>query len=245
MFAVVGAMSIEIEGFVKKLNVTDKFHKDNFLVVRGSYKKEEYIVLRCGVSARNVRRGLEFLFSRFPEIEGAVLIGVAGAINPASKAGDNFIPQIFLSDQGGRPFYVDYDFYNKFSTTSIKAYIGGKAVSSNKLYRIKDKVDLYNKDNAVVFVDMEAYEFAKIMDEKEIPFLVIKAISDEISFRFPTDIRYIKEKYAFADIVWLFKECFPFKVGEIIAVFRFKRRWNKAVKKNVKVLKRFLKKKNK
>lgn len=243
MFAVVAAMDIELNGFIKSLNVTDKFHKDNFLIVRGSYRKQEYIVLRCGISGRNVKRGLDFLFERFPEIEGAVLVGVAGAINPASKAGATFIPQIFTSDQASKSYYVNYDFYNKVSTFNMKSFIGGKAISSNRLYRIKDKVEAYNRDNAVVFVDMEAYVFAEIMNKKEIPFLVIKTISDEISFRFPSDIRYIKEKYTFKDISWLLKECFPFRLGELIAVVRFKLRWHKAVKRNIKVLKRFLKRK--
>lgn len=242
MFAVVAAMNIELNGFIKSLNITDRFHKDNFMVVRGSYKKKEYIVLRCGISARNVKRGLDFLFSRFPEIEGAVLIGVAGAINPASKPGDTFIPQIFTSDQGSRPYYVDYDYYNRLSTSNIKCYIGGKAISSNKLYRIQDKVDTFNSDHNTVFVDMEAFEFAKIMNDKKIPFLVIKSISDEISFRFPSDIRYIKEKYTLNDIRWLFRECFPFKVNDLVAVFQFKLRWKKAVQRNTKILKKFLKK---
>lgn len=241
MFAVVAAMDIELNGFIKSLNVTDKFHKDNFLIVRGSYRQQEYIVLRCGISGRNVKRALDFLFDRFPEIEGAVLVGVAGAVNPASKASDTFVPQIFTSDQASKSYYVNYDFYNKVSTFNMKAFIGGKAISSNRLYRIKDKVAAYNGDNAVVFVDMEAYTFAEIMNEKEIPFLVIKSISDEISFRFPSDIRYIKEKYKLQDIIWLLKECFPFRLGELIAVVRFKLRWHKAVKRNIKVLKRFLK----
>lgn len=242
MFAVVAAMNIELNGFIKSLNITDKFHKDNFMIVRGSYKKEEYIVLRCGISGRNVKRGLDFLFSRYPEIEGAVLVGVAGAINPASKPGDTFIPQIFISDQGNRPYYVDYGFYNKLSLSNIKCFIGGKAVSSNKLYRTVDKVGMFNKENNVVFVDMEAFEFAKIMNEKKVPFLVIKSISDEINFRFPSDIRYIKEKYTLKDIRWLFRECFPFRINDLIAVVKFKRRWKKAVKLNTKVLKKFLKK---
>lgn len=242
MFAVVGAMDIELEGFIKSLNITDIFHKDNFKIVRGSYKKKEYIVLRCGISGRNVKRGLTYLFERFPEIEQAILVGVAGAINPTTKAGKTFIPQIFTSDIENKSFYVNYDFYNKLSNVKLKAFIGGKAVSSKKLYRVQDKVNAFNNDNSVVFVDMEAYEFAKIFNEKKLPFLVVKSISDEIDFRFPSDIRYIKEKYTFKDMKWIFKECFPFKIGDLKAVIKFRRRWKKAVRNNTKVFKKILRK---
>lgn len=110
-----------------------------------------------------------------------ISVGLVGAVSTILKAGDVFIPDevVDLGNPG-----------KKYYPLPLPHGISGKGIRSGLLVTVPvvfQKEDKYKLKKALpeaMCVDMETSAVAEALEETGIPFLCIKAVSDELDFDF-------------------------------------------------------------
>ncbi|MEM0910722.1 MAG: 5'-methylthioadenosine/S-adenosylhomocysteine nucleosidase [Pseudomonadota bacterium] len=96
--AIVAAYAPEIEAIDRAFNTLDAAQIDKTLTIKGvtyqigSYKGEPIVVFTTGISIPNAAMTMQMAIDYFP-IDKVVMMGIAGAINPAFEPGDIAIPE--------------------------------------------------------------------------------------------------------------------------------------------------------
>ena len=101
MIGIIGAMKIETDGIVAKMeNVSlDKFEKYEF--VKGKLHGKDAVVCCCGIGKVHAATAAALLVARYPSADLLISVGVAGGLHPDVRQGDVVI--------GERTVYHDFD----------------------------------------------------------------------------------------------------------------------------------------
>ena len=115
-----------------------------------------------------------------------LVFGVCGALSPALKAGDLILPKTVLSPDG-TSYQADATWRDSFSN---KLNCDLQVHTESLLHAdeiIKDKTEkqlLFEKYNAIA-TDMESFAVARVATKADIPFLIVRAVSDPVDYFFP------------------------------------------------------------
>ena len=155
-----------------KLNSPLEIQKDIFVCISGMGAKN---------ASTSARKLIEI------NVNALISWGVAGAITSMLKPGDLLIANevicedtsLFPDDRWGRNIALD------LNNTSISIYLEKLVSTDNMCSTPDDKMHLAANTGAYA-VDMESAAIAKIAKEKEIDFLVLRAIADDVNTFIPT-----------------------------------------------------------
>jgi len=131
-----------------------------------AYTKDVAVVVCAGMGAARAALAVQAALSLKP-VTALLSVGLAGACDPSLRVGDIVRAGVVVDAGTGERFSNEL-FPQTLITTS--------AIAS-----VKEKQRLYASYQASA-VDMEAATVARLAQAHEIPFRVIKAISDEASF---------------------------------------------------------------
>jgi adenosylhomocysteine nucleosidase len=170
--AIVAALEREVHPLVKQWRVSAKesdgrryrfFEKDDFVLVCG------------GIGAEAARRATEAVIATYAPVV-LYSAGFAGALDPALKVGDVVHPrQVVHVGDGSRVNLEEGE---------------GVLVSFGSVASPAQKASLRNSFGAQA-VDMEAAAVARAAEARGVGFAVVKVISDEFDFTFPSMDRFI------------------------------------------------------
>ena len=147
------------------------------------------LVICSGAGAENARKAAETLISN-----GATHLiswGCAAALSPELKSGDLTLASTLLASNSQR---IDlksewYRLVQKNLSTFLTIHTGTLLESLKVISLSSDKKQLYFATNAIV-LDMESVAIAKVAQEKDLPFLAIRAIADPVTMDLPKAIAY-------------------------------------------------------
>ena len=195
---IIVAMEEEQEEILKIMtNIEEKdINGLNFKI--GQIEKSNVIVVKCGVGKVNAARVTQILIDNF-NIRLMINVGAAGALNPFLDIGDIVIGEkliqhdfditAFDHDKGYITGVGDYIYSNtqvtekfkkisdKLSANNFKVITGTIATGDIFCTDIGMKNKIYSKFNADC-VEMEGAAIAQVCYLDEIPFIVIRSISD-------------------------------------------------------------------
>ena len=170
--AIVAALEREVRPLVKEWRVNEKasdgrrfrfFEKDNSVVVCG------------GIGAEAARRAAESVIAIYaPKMIYSA--GFAGALDPALKVGDVVLPRRVVNAGDGSSVNLDQG--------------EGVLVSFGSVASREQKAKLRDSFGAQA-VDMEGAAVARAAAARGIGFAVVKVISDEFDFSFPSMERFV------------------------------------------------------
>jgi adenosylhomocysteine nucleosidase len=145
--------------------------------VYGSYRKESVLVVCGGIGSAAARKSAEDAVRAFqPEL--MVSAGIVGALVPELKTGAIMMPQTVIDSGRGTRIHCE-------PVASTPGTIcEGTLVSASGIPGPEGKRLLSGQYQADV-VDMEAGSVAAVAQANRIPFVAIKAISDEFDFPMP------------------------------------------------------------
>jgi adenosylhomocysteine nucleosidase len=176
--AIVAAMEREVRPLVRQWRVSEKEHEGR----RFRFFEEGDVVLVCGgIGAESARRAAEAVITIYaPSVVYSV--GFAGALDPGTKLGTVLQPsQVVNAGDGSR----------------VKLSGGnGILVSFGSVATPAQKAKLRESFGAQ-FVDMEAAAVARAAQARGVEFAVVKSISDEFDFTFPSMERFIDSSGGF------------------------------------------------
>ena len=142
------------------------------------------LVICSGAGAENARKAAETLVSN-----GATHLiswGCAAALNPELKSGDLTLADSLL-DALHVQITIDSAWHAQVKNSlakSLSVHTGTLLESLQIVALSSDKKQLHTKTNAIV-LDMESVAIAKVAQEKNLPFLAIRAIADPVKMDLP------------------------------------------------------------
>lgn len=143
---------------------------------RGLPSDRHPLIRVCGGKPPTARRMAEELV-RETGIAGLVSFGIAGALDPALPAGALVLPDS-VRDADGFDHPVDAAWRDRLAALLPEAAIGGRAYGSETVVAdIAGKAALH-RDSEARIVDMESHILGKVAARADLPFLIVRAVSD-------------------------------------------------------------------
>ncbi|MDF2594051.1 MAG: nucleosidase [Clostridia bacterium] len=199
MIGIIGAMDEEVISLKRKMNITHTTVIASMEFCQGTMNDKELVVVRCGIGKVNAAVCTQVLIDRF-DADCIINTGVAGGLHPDINIGDIVISSDTVehdmdASAVGNPrgeiprmnkTYFEAD--EKLVTVakaaaqnlegSHKVVIGRVASGDQFISSIKVKEDIYSTFTAYC-AEMEGAAIAHTCYLNQIPFVIIRAISDK------------------------------------------------------------------
>ena len=182
--AIIAAIERELWPLIRNWRSTKASHEGREF----TFYESDYAVAVCGgMGAEYGRRAAEAIIVRYsPEL--LISAGVAGALVPELRVGDTVFPAVIIDARDGSRH--DSAIRNApLSQTPLARTI---LVSSPEVAGAVQKRQLAKSYGAHV-VDMEGASVAQAAQVHNLPFLAVKAISDDVNFEIAELNRFIRD----------------------------------------------------
>ncbi|UYX55141.1 5'-methylthioadenosine/adenosylhomocysteine nucleosidase [Bacillus thuringiensis] len=195
---IIGAMQIEIDLLLEKLHIKEGHIKEGHTIAgmpfyKGNYMDTEIIITRCGVGKVNAAACTQILINKF-DVDTIINTGVAGGLHPDVKVGDLVIStNVTHHDVCKNQMKNLFPFQESFIASKELRELAREACNSSSLNvsvhegRIvsgecfvedsKLKEQLVT-EYAPHCTEMEGAAIGHVAHINDIPFLVIRSISD-------------------------------------------------------------------
>ncbi|MDF2876919.1 MAG: nucleosidase [Clostridia bacterium] len=199
MIGIIGAMDEEVISLKRKMNITETKVVASMEFCQGTMNDKELVVVRCGIGKVNAAVCTQILIDRF-EVDCIINTGVAGGLHPDINIGDIVISSDTVehdmdASAVGNPrgeiprmnkTYFEADeklvAVAKAAAQNLegdhKVVIGRVASGDQFISSIKVKEDIYSTFTAYC-AEMEGAAIAHTCYLNQIPFVIIRAISDK------------------------------------------------------------------
>jgi adenosylhomocysteine nucleosidase len=164
--AIVAALEREVRPLVKNWRTVKREHKGRRFTF---FERDNAVVVCGGIGAEAARRATEATL-HFYHPALILSVGFAGALEPALKVGNIFLPRFVIDANDG-------------STVEMSSGTGTLLTVSSVTGA--DQKAKYLKDYGAAAIDMEAVAVARAVQSRSIPIMAVKAISDEYNFDLP------------------------------------------------------------
>lgn len=143
-----------------------------------------HVVISGGGQPGVTRRKIEALVAR--GIGGLISFGIAGGLDPALRTGDLVISATVIDAEGRR--YVGNPAWLEQALTLLPASSAGHVFASDHIVETTaEKRQLFTSFQALA-ADMESHHMARIAEQHQLPFLVIRAVSDTAGETLPAGL---------------------------------------------------------
>ncbi|WP_096436162.1 5'-methylthioadenosine/adenosylhomocysteine nucleosidase [Alteribacter populi] len=196
---IIGAMKEEIDYFLRQGTSFEKSQKAHLTIYEGKWHGHHVVMTQCGVGKVNGAVTTQILIDHY-SIEAALFTGVAGALDPELEIGDLVISEDCIQhDLDGSPlgfkrgevpmfsgrsqFKADELLVNIAFEEAVSLKDGnvkkGRVLSGDQFIADSESVDeLYTTFNGHC-VEMEGAAVAYTAMVNEVPFVIIRSISDK------------------------------------------------------------------
>jgi 5'-methylthioadenosine/S-adenosylhomocysteine nucleosidase len=184
MVALLGALKQEITDVRKRMTVTENVSEDTCTIFRGTWHGREILLAQTGMGKQRAQAATRHLVEHYP-ITRIISLGFAGALTDELRVGDVILYSAVhcsdaeVSQQGaycsGKDLLARVNGALKHVAVNSSCRPGVTVSHAVLSYEEKHGLDL--AFNASV-VDMESYWIAEIAAEQQIPFVILRSVSD-------------------------------------------------------------------
>lgn len=130
-------------------------------------------------------------------VDGLIVVGMAGALDPALSPGDLLIPEVIISESNQK-YYCDKvwssHIHEQIHNDSHNISIHPLYTSANVICKSEDKLKLHQQIQACA-VDMESAAVMALAYQHKIPCMVIRTIIDPVNYAFPDYIFKLTDEF--------------------------------------------------
>ena len=188
---IIGAMDIEVQTILHQCQSLREHEIGRFKIYTGKINNQEVVVMKCGIGKVHAAIGTQLLVDRFG-VDKILNTGIAGGLNPSLKVGDivvstkvahhdvdvmNFgyakgqVPQL--------PLWFEADKEMIHWVQTIRSLQAGTIVSGDQFIREETVKKKLWEDFKPLCVEMEGSAIAQTCYLNQVPFVIIRAISDQ------------------------------------------------------------------
>lgn len=186
MIALFGALREEVATLRRRMRVEETVSESACHAYRGTYRGKELLLVQTGMGKERAEAATRFILDRY-SVTTLVSFGFAGALSEELKAGDVVLCSTvhYAQEEGiaeNPRSYCSDDRVLSLATRALASTAGdfhnGDGVTVPRLVlEAEDKKELGKAFNAHI-VDMESYWIAKMASDRQIPFVVVRSVSD-------------------------------------------------------------------
>ena len=186
--AILGAVTEEIAGIKREINISDRVRLDKSEAWFGKYQGRNIVLVRTGVGRKRAQNATQQVIDKFnPEV--IISMGYAGALTEGLNVGDMFVAStIFSPESDSNSFEMDDPKNLKWlelakktpPPENVKLKIGRLITVDMVVHTPKAKKELGSRFRAEA-VEMETLEIALLTRVNKIPFISIRGISDAVN----------------------------------------------------------------
>jgi len=182
-FAIIAALEREVRPLVNQWPSLKASHQGREFIF---YEGEHATVVCGGIGSEAARRAAEASIAQYsPEV--VISAGVAGALVPELKVGDAIFPATVIDTRDG----------SRHETAIHDAPVGNTALGRTILVSYPEVASVAQKQQLAKSygahaVDMEGAAVALAAQSHSLPFVAVKAISDDLNFEIPEISRFIR-----------------------------------------------------
>jgi adenosylhomocysteine nucleosidase len=184
MLAITGAFGQEIVDLRRQMVIEEAVAGRGFRLYRGKLKNKDTLLVQTGMGKQRAENAAQFALERYP-VTAIISLGFAGGLNPELRIGEVVVcstlhgqPGSGQKEQRLEPLAPDASLLSLASQGP-----GGRLGSGVTVLQLNSSTremqglsETYHAD----IVDMESYWIARIASERQIPFIAIRSISDNI-----------------------------------------------------------------
>ncbi len=196
---IIGAMELEVEELKSKMTVSGIVKKAGMEFYEGKLNGAQVVIVRSGIGKVNAALCVQILVDIF-DVTHIINTGIAGSLNAALDIGDILISEdaihhdmdvtIFgyqlgeVPQLGTREFMADKRLMELAKSSCEKVNSGihaifGRVVSGDQFISDKEVKERLNKNYQGDYAEMEGASIAHGSYLNQIPFVIIRAISDK------------------------------------------------------------------
>lgn len=206
MIGIIGAMDVEIEQLLLEMAETDETKVFGNRFITGKLASMPVVVTKSGVGKVNAAICAQTMLHQY-EVSSIIFIGVAGALNPKLGIGDMIIstscqehdidasilgfprgtvPYQAISEYPADPSLIQFawEAANKLDGIHVQK---GKILSGDQFISDASLVNVLHKELAGDCVEMEGAAVAHVCYLTDIPYVVIRSMSDRADHGAPVD----------------------------------------------------------
>jgi len=186
--AILGAVTEEIAGIKREINISDRVRLDKSEAWFGKYQGRNIVLVRTGVGRKRAQNATQQVIDKFnPEV--IISMGYAGALTEGLNVGDMFVAStIFSPESDSNSFEMDDPKNLKWlelakktpPPENVKLKIGRLITVDMVVHTPKAKKELGSRFRAEA-VEMETLEIALLARVNKIAFISIRGISDAMN----------------------------------------------------------------
>lgn len=184
---IVAALGDEVRIIRSKMVMDSTIHFKPAILYRGQYQNQEVDLLVTGMGMDRARKGLTQTLEGFaPKL--ILHVGYAGGTSPVAGLGCLVLADRVTETQSGNFFRTDSSLFEKAKTLCeeqrLSHCVGGIVTVSKVISSPHEKADIGATHGAIA-LDMEAAGISQIACARKIPFLVAKAVLDQVEMELP------------------------------------------------------------
>jgi adenosylhomocysteine nucleosidase len=180
--AIFGAVKEEIAGIKQTMNISDHMRLGKTSAWTGKWGKQNIVLVRSGVGRQRAEDATLQVIDRF-QPSTLISIGYAGAVQPDLNVGDLVIADTIIEEKKKGKYSPDSGWLNRAKDVpypeGFKAVVGGLLTVDNVIHDSLSKQKI-GENYSVQAVEMETSAIAKVAEEKDIPLLSLRVISDRL-----------------------------------------------------------------
>jgi len=188
MIAVFAGLRLEVQRFLRRVDVRDRACLGGFPVTLGEYEGRPLLVCHTGVGSRAGEAAATVLGQYRPE--SVLSVGLAGALSPECAVGDLvFCEQVYRAEpesEAGRapePVLSDLLLLETARTAAsgrgLSTRTGSSLTTAHLVAEPRQKT-LLRQVTGMDVVEMESYWVGRAALEQRLPFLAVRVISDGV-----------------------------------------------------------------
>ncbi len=180
--AIFGAVKEEIAGIKQAMNISDHVRLGKTSAWPGKWGKQNIVLVRSGVGRQRAEDATLQVIDRF-QPRALISIGYAGGVQPELNVGDLVIADSIIEEKENGKYSPNPDWLNRAKDIpcpdGVKALVGGLLTVDKVIHDSVSKQEL-GRHYSVQAVEMETSAIAKVAEEKDVPFLSLRVISDRL-----------------------------------------------------------------
>jgi len=189
MLAIMGAFGQEIVDLRRQMVIEEVVARRDCRLYRGKLKNRDTLLVQTGMGRERAENATQFMLERYP-VTAIISLGFAGALAPELRIGDVVVcstlhgqPGLGQEEQRLEPLSPDANLLSLASQgpgdRAIRFRLGC-GVTVLQLNSSTQKMQGLNETFHADIVDMESYWIARIASARQIPFIAIRSISDNL-----------------------------------------------------------------
>ncbi|GED17096.1 5'-methylthioadenosine/adenosylhomocysteine nucleosidase [Aneurinibacillus migulanus] len=195
---IIGAMDEEIALYKEGMDLVRETRKAGITYYEGRWEDKEVVLCKCGVGKVNASVCTQILVDAF-QVGAVIFTGVAGALHPELEIGDIVVamdcqhhdmdvtalgfPRGVIPFTDVSIFRADQELIDAAVKASEQVAEGrtmtGRILSGDQFIASRDKVRELHETMAGMCTEMEGAAVAQVCVMNEIPFVVIRSMSDK------------------------------------------------------------------